>query len=184
MNDEIPSDDITNQSIVVRWSSVNDIFPVNYTVRWYRGDTVIGMATVNGLSYTVTGLTANTSYNVTVVAINTCCGAGPVSDVVMVMTNNEPPTIPPPTTTITPMASSTPPPGNNVSYSYVIATYVSTLKLIKPIVHQKLSGMHCWMHTWFLEIACFCPKSCYVCVCVFVCVHPPAYVCIMTIHVK
>ena len=124
VNDEIPSDDITNQSIVVRWSSVNDTFPINYTVRWYGEDGIDGMTTVNGLSYTITGLTANTSYNVTVVAINTCCGAGPVSNVVMIMTNNKPPTLPPPpptttatTTTTTlyttaiPMASSTPSPG-------------------------------------------------------------------------
>ena len=107
VNDEIPSDDITNQSIVVRWSSVNDIFPVNYTVRWYGEDGSNGTATVDGLSYTVINLTANTSYNVTVVAINTCCGAGPVSDVVMIMTNMRPPTLPPPTTT-TAMSSSTP----------------------------------------------------------------------------
>ena len=115
VNDEIPSDDITTESIVVRWSSVNDIFPVNYTVRWYGEDGIDGIVTVNGLSYTITGLTANTSYNVTVVAINTCCGAGPVSNVAIVMTNNEPPTLPPPTTTVyttvIPMASSTPSPG-------------------------------------------------------------------------
>ena len=40
----------------------------------------------------MTNLTANTSYSVTAVAINTCCGAGPlVSNVKMTMTNNEPP---------------------------------------------------------------------------------------------
>ena len=64
-----------------------DLFTVNYTVRWNGEDGINGITTINGLSYTVTGLTASTSYNVTVVAINTCCGAGPVSDVVMVMTN-------------------------------------------------------------------------------------------------
>ena len=69
---------------MVQWDAVMDLFTVNYTVRWYSNN---GTATVNGLSYTVTGLTANTSYSVTVVAINTCCGAGPVSDVVFVMTN-------------------------------------------------------------------------------------------------
>ena len=56
------------------------------------------MASVDGLSYTVTGLTTATSYNVTVFAINTCCGAGPVSDVVMVMTNMRPPPTTSPTT--------------------------------------------------------------------------------------
>ena len=103
VNIEIPADDITSESIVIRWSSVNDIFPVTYAVRWYGEDGSNGSDTVNGLSYNMTGLTANTSYSVTVVAINTCCGAGPVSDVVMVMTDMKPPP---------PMPSSTPSPGN------------------------------------------------------------------------
>ena len=101
MNIRFREVDITSESFVVQWDAVNDIFPVTYTVRWYRGDNLIGMVSVNGLSYTVTGLTANTSYNVTVVAINTCCGAGPLSDVVMVMTKMRPPTESPPDTTTT-----------------------------------------------------------------------------------
>ena len=59
------------------------------------------MDTVNGTSYTVTGLTANTSYNITVVAINTC-GAGPVSNVIIT------PTLPPPTTTASVTTALTP----------------------------------------------------------------------------
>ena len=116
VNIRFPPDDITIESFVIQWDAMMDFFDVNYTVRWYRGDNEIGMASVDGLSYTVTGLTANTSYNVTVVAINTCCGAGPVSNVVMIMTNMRPPTLPPPTTTTTPVPSSTPPPGNLHTY--------------------------------------------------------------------
>ena len=89
-----------------------DFFTVNYTVRWYRGDNEIRMATVNGLSYIVTGLTANTSYNVTVVAINTCCGAGPVSDGVMVMTNMILPATTTTRITATPTPTTTPQSGN------------------------------------------------------------------------
>ena len=81
---------ITNESFVVQWDGVNDYFPVNYTVRWYRGDSSIGMANVDGLSYTVTGLTASTSYSVTVAASNTCCGQGPVSNAMMVTTSATP----------------------------------------------------------------------------------------------
>ena len=92
---------ITNESFILQWDALDDFFSVNYTVRWYRGDYLIGMASVDGLSYTVTGLTANTSYNVVVVAINTCCGAGPVSGVFIVTTNNKSPTFPPTATTIT-----------------------------------------------------------------------------------
>ena len=56
--------DITSESFIVRWDAVEDIFPVTYTVRWYEGDSLIGMDSVDGLSYTVTELTANTSYTV------------------------------------------------------------------------------------------------------------------------
>ena len=111
MNIRIPEDDITSESFIVQWDAVavNDIFPVTYTVRWYGEDGSNGTASVTGLSFTITGLTANTSYNVTVVAVNTCCGEGPVSDVVMVMTNNHSPTLPPPTvpTATAPTANAT-----------------------------------------------------------------------------
>ena len=104
-------DDITIESLVVLWDEVMDSFTITYIVTWSNDSGIIGMDTVNSPPYTVTGLTTNTSYNVTVVAINTCCGAGPVSDVVMVMTNDEPPTPPPPSpspTTSSPSPSGTP----------------------------------------------------------------------------
>ena len=65
-----------------------DIFTITYNVTWYNDSGIIGMDSVNSPPYTVTGLTANTSYSVTVVAINTCCGAGPVSNVTMTMTSD------------------------------------------------------------------------------------------------
>ena len=108
MNIMFPQDEITNESFVVQWDAVNDFFHITYTVRWYRGDDEIGMANVTGLRHTVTGLITNTAYNVTVVAVNTCCGAGPVSNVTMVMTDNDPPTMHPPTTTTAAAATPTP----------------------------------------------------------------------------
>ena len=71
-----------NDSFTVQWDPVTDIFPITYTVQWY-GEDINDTANTSELSYTVTGLTSNTSYSVSVVAINTCCGAGPVSDVVI-----------------------------------------------------------------------------------------------------
>ena len=85
-------DDITNESFVVLWDEVMDIFTITYTVTWYDDSGIIGMDTVNSPPYTVTGLTTNTSYNVTVVAINTCCGAGRASVPVEAMTNMREPT--------------------------------------------------------------------------------------------
>ena len=101
-------DDITSESFVVLWDEVMDIFTITYTVTWYDDSGIIGMDTVNSPPYTVTGLTAITSYNVTVVAINTC-GAGPASVPVEVMTNmREPISSSPPTNFTMPSSTSNP----------------------------------------------------------------------------
>ena len=117
-NVSVPEIDITSGTFVVQWDEVTDIFHFNYNVSWYGEDGNNGTATVTGLSYTVMWLTANTSYNVTVVAINTCCGAGPVSDVVMAMTNMRPTT--PPTTPTTSTQSTTT--GNNTITCLTVLT--------------------------------------------------------------
>ena len=115
----VPEEHITSESFVVQWDRVSD-YNGNYTVRWYGEDGSSGMDTVNGLSYNVTGLTALTSYNVTV-AVYTCLGAGQFSDIIMTMTNNESPTSPP---------SPTPIPGNaimcniNMNYAYCIINII------------------------------------------------------------
>ena len=76
----------TSESFVVQWDEVMDIFSINYIVRWSGEDGSSGMDTVDGLSYTVTGLTPDTSYNITVAGYSTCCGAGPVSNIIMTST--------------------------------------------------------------------------------------------------
>ena len=91
MNVRIRNDNIS-ELFVVLWDEVMDIFTITYNVTWYDESGIIGMDTVNSPPYTVTGLTANTSYSITVVAINTCCGAGPVSAPVEAMTNMREPT--------------------------------------------------------------------------------------------
>ena len=65
-------------SIVVQWDEVNDSLPTIYTVTWtseidqmLSSDTLIEQS-----SYTITGLTLNTVYTITVTAINKC-GTGP-----------------------------------------------------------------------------------------------------------
>ena len=114
-------DDITSESFVVLWDEVMDIFTITYNVIWYDDNVIIGIDTVNSPPYTVTGLTANTSYNVTVVAINTCCGAGPVSVPVEAMTNMREPTSSP---THTPALG-------NVMLSLCIHTYTCTYIVIQ-----------------------------------------------------
>ena len=75
-----------NVSFIVQWDRVADLFPITYTIRWYKEGTD-GNVTTTELFYNVTGLTSNTSYSVTVVANNTCCGAGDISDTIMVTTS-------------------------------------------------------------------------------------------------
>ena len=75
----------TSESFVVQWDEVIDIFSINYIVRWSGEDGSSGMDTVDRLSYTVTGLTPDTSYNITVAGNNTC-GVGPVSNIIMTST--------------------------------------------------------------------------------------------------
>ena len=122
------SGDITNESFVVLWDEVMDIFTVNYTVTWYDESGIVGMVTVNSPPYTVTGLTANTTYNVTVVAINTCCGAGPVSDTA---TNMKEPISPPSTNSTTPSPTPSSTPGEITVYS-------------------------CYKYNLYTNITCFC----------------------------
>ena len=93
---QFPLMGITSESFVVTWDEVMDLFSINYTVRWYRGDSLIGMASVDGLLYNITGLTADTHYSVTVTAVSTCCGEGPPSFNIPIMTNYEPSILPTP----------------------------------------------------------------------------------------
>ena len=112
----VPEEHITSESFVVQWDRVSN-YNGNYVVRWYGEDDSSGMDTVNGLSYNVTGLTALTSYNVTV-AVDTCLGAGQFSNIIMTMTNNESPTSPP---------SPTPIPGNAIICNIIIMNVTNKL---------------------------------------------------------
>ena len=118
-NADVPSDvmnvrirdDNTNESFVVLWDEVMDIITITYNVTWNDKSGTIGMNIVNSPPYTVTGLTANATYNVTVVAINTC-GAGPASVPVEVITNMREPT-----------SSPTDIPGNVTVCMYVVTSH-------------------------------------------------------------
>ncbi|XP_065912099.1 fibronectin-like isoform X2 [Dysidea avara] len=91
----------TSNSFAVQWDEVTDMFPVTYEVSWSDGNGDNGTIATNQTSCTITGLTYDTTYNVTVVAINTCCGAGPTS--YTVLTTNTSMSMAPmqPTTTVT-----------------------------------------------------------------------------------
>ena len=68
---------ITNSSIVVQWDVVDDFLPTSHTVTWTseRDDTQVATL-MEQTSYTITGLTLDTVYTITVSAAN-MCGNGP-----------------------------------------------------------------------------------------------------------
>ena len=68
-----------NASIVVQWDAVDDFLFTIYTVNWYsRRDQVQAVAVAEQV-HTITGLTLDTVYTITVSAAN-MCGDGPESN--------------------------------------------------------------------------------------------------------
>ena len=64
---------ITYSSIVVQWDVVDDFLPTTYTVTWTDERDLFDVATVDEqTSYTITGLTFDTVYTITVSAANMC----------------------------------------------------------------------------------------------------------------
>ena len=68
---------IASSSIVIQWDAVDDSLPTIYTVTWTNETISIQSATlIEQTSYTITGLTLDTVYTITVTAGNRC-GAVP-----------------------------------------------------------------------------------------------------------
>ena len=65
---------IETSSIVVQWDAVDDFLPTIYTVTWTDAMQVATL--IEQTSYTITGLTLDTVYTITVTAAN-MCGDGP-----------------------------------------------------------------------------------------------------------
>ena len=65
---------ITNLSVVVQWDVVDDFLPTNYTIAWTNDDTnsMQSHTLIEQSSYTITGLTLDTLYTITVNASNIC----------------------------------------------------------------------------------------------------------------
>ena len=69
---------VESSSIVVQWDVVDDSLTTTYTVTWTsESDYILQVATLlEQSSYTITGLTLDTVYTITVTAANKC-GGGP-----------------------------------------------------------------------------------------------------------
>ena len=62
----------TNVSIFVQWDAIINQHVDRYIVNWTDGTNPIQSVIAHKISYTVTGLTPNTTYIVTVAAVNKC----------------------------------------------------------------------------------------------------------------
>ena len=68
---------IKDLSVVVKWDEVDDSLPTTYIVTWISATIHVESVTLIEQSpYTITGLTLDTVYTVTVTASNRC-GTGP-----------------------------------------------------------------------------------------------------------
>ena len=68
---------IESLSIVVQWDAVNDSLPTTYTIIWNdEGDLFEVTTLIEQTSYTITGLTLDTVYTISVTASNMCSGDG------------------------------------------------------------------------------------------------------------
>ena len=65
-------------SIDMQWDIVDDFLFTTYTITWTDGGDLFEVATVDEqTSYTITGLTLDTVYTITVTAANMCGGQSP-----------------------------------------------------------------------------------------------------------
>ena len=71
---------IRNNFAIVQWDEVDDYIPTNYTVTWANNGTnsMQSHTLIEQSPYTITGLTLDTVYTITVTAANRC-GTGPTS---------------------------------------------------------------------------------------------------------
>ena len=72
------SKNITNLSVAMQWDEVDDSLTTTYIVTWTseRDHIVHHVTLIEESSYTITGLTLDTVYTITVTASN-ICGQGP-----------------------------------------------------------------------------------------------------------
>ena len=145
MNVIVPKENITNVSFVVQWDAV-DQSDVKYVVNWLDIDNPsLQTATVTETSHTVTGLTPNTSYLVTVAVINERCkGYSPHSVGIFIKTKilfsintNSTTSSANPTTTITTTTATT-----NTATTITIMTNTTTMTTIDNPVTDVVPNMN------------------------------------------
>ena len=135
---------ITSTSFVVQWDEVDDADQYDITVKRKGNETATSQT--SHTSRTVTGLTPNTIYELTVIATNGC-GRSAMSNSTFMVTPNV-------TTFIRPSVSvmmssvvdrATTPTGNNITFCFYISC----------IVHQCYDALNC-MHTVMFGASAYC----------------------------
>ena len=98
----------SNSSIIVQWDDVDDSLTTTYIVTWTseRDHITHPVTLTEQSSYTITGLTLDTVYTITVTASNKC-GQGPEYSTSVSLTTSSISSISPTTTTTPSMTSTT-----------------------------------------------------------------------------
>ena len=79
---------INTSSIVVQWDAVDDFLTTSYAITWTRAGVGLQVATLTEqTSYTITGLTLDTVYTISVSAAN-ICGSGPEFSTSIILSTN------------------------------------------------------------------------------------------------
>ena len=121
----------SSQSVVVQWDEVKNSFLTTYIVTWTsdRDHILHPVILIEQLSYTITGLTLDTVYTITVTASNRC-GQGPEYRTTISLTTDITSTITPTiiasTNTITIVSTATP------STTSTIVSPTPTVNLTEP----------------------------------------------------
>jgi len=129
-------DHVTSVSFVVHWDEVDDAD--KYLVNWRRSGGKAREATTLQTLRTITGLTPNTTYDVTVFAINSCGQSVTSSDVFIVTTNEIEPSSPVTINEIEPSSTVT---TNEIELSSTVMS-ITTMPSGNLIVHICESKYH------------------------------------------
>ena len=117
-----------NSSIVIQWNEVDDYLTTSYTVTWAseRDHGLHHVTLVEESSYTITGLTLDTVYTITVTATNGC-DQGPEYSTIASLTTDTTSSINPTTTTHSMVTITTP---SSIAITTAVASFSITATTI------------------------------------------------------
>ena len=153
--------EISSTSFVVQWDEVDDAD--HYIVNWRDDGGSVRESTTSLISITITQLSPNTTYNVTVTAGN-ICGSGTVSDI-LIVTSNVTLLVGPSITTLSLVCTS-------ISSTMMFGPSITTLSLVTSSTMMLLTASASSAPCVYMPTQSQSGNT----VCVYDCVHVNIYV--------